>query len=182
VTTALATVRTEMDRVLSQVDEAAPDRLVERLLAAPRVFTAGEGRSGLMAKAFAMRLMHLGLTVYSVGETITPGFDEADVLLAVSGSGATAGTLRAARQVRQKNGTVLAVTTDPDSPLADLAVEALVVPAATKARAAGEAATQQPPGSLFDQCTHVLLDAICLEITRRRDITLDEARSQHASE
>jgi len=37
-------------------------------------------------------------------------------------------------------------------------------------------------GSLFDQCTHVLLDAICLEIARRRHVSLDEARSQHASE
>jgi len=28
----------------------------------------------------------------------------------------------------------------------------------------------------------VLLDAICLEIARRRHVSLDEARSQHASE
>jgi 6-phospho-3-hexuloisomerase len=180
--TPLNIVRSEMDAVLAQVDEAAIDPLVDLLVAAPRVFTAGEGRSGFMAKAFAMRLMHLGLTVYAVGETITPGFDNADVLLAVSGSGTTPGTLRAAQQAREKGGTVLAVTTDTRSPLAELAVEVLDVPAATKQRSAGEATTQQPLGSLFDQCTHVLLDAICLEIARRRDVSLDEARSQHASE
>jgi len=180
--TPLNIVRSEMDAVLAQVDEAAIDPLVERLLAAPRVFTAGEGRSGLMAKAFAMRLMHLGLTVYAVGESITPGFDEADVVLAVSGSGTTPGTLRAAQQACEKGGTVLAVTSDAGSPLAELAIEVLAVPAATKQRGAGEATTQQPLGSLFDQCTHVLLDAICLEIARRRDVSLDEARSQHASE
>ncbi len=180
--TALEIVRSEIDQVLSQMDQAAIEPVVDRLLEAPRVFTAGEGRSGFMAKAFAMRLMHLGLTVYAVGETITPGFNTADVLLAVSGSGTTPGPLRAAQQVHEKGGEVLAVTTDANSALAELAVEVLEIPAATKQRAAGEAVTQQPLGSLFDQCTHIVLDAICLEIAGRRGVSLDAARAHHASE
>lgn len=181
-TSALDTVRREIDGVLDNVEDAAPTLAADLVLAAPRVFAAGEGRSGLMAKAFAMRLMHLGLRVHVVGETVTPGFGEADLLVAVSGSGSTAATLRSAQQVRDKGGMVLAVTTDAASRLADLAERTVVVPAATKARSATEASTQQPLGSLFDQCTHVLLDAVCLEITRRRAVSLDESRGLHASE
>ena len=46
-----------------------------------RIFVAGEGRSGFSAKGFAMRLMHLGYTVYVVGETITPALREGDLLV-----------------------------------------------------------------------------------------------------
>ena len=52
-----------------------------------RIFVHGEGRSGLMAKGFAMRLMHLGYNVYVVGETITPALNKDDLFIAVSGSG-----------------------------------------------------------------------------------------------
>ena len=179
---ALSTVRAEVSAVLDKVDADAPARLAERLLGAPRVFVGGEGRSGFIAKSFAMRLMHLGLSVYAVGETITPGFADGDLLVGVSGSGTTAGTVRAAEQVRAKGGLVVAVTTDPDSPLGGLAEACLVVPAATKWRRPGESATEQPLGSLFDQCTHLVLDAVCLQISRRREVSLAEARAQHASE
>lgn len=181
-TSPIATVRSELDGVLDQIDDAAVQGAADAVLGTPRVFAAGEGRSGFMAKAFAMRLMHLGLTVYVVGETVTPGFAEGDLLVAVSGSGTTAATQRSAQQVRDKGGTVLAVTTDGASPLAGLAELSLVVPAATKQRREGEADTQQPLGSLFDQCTHLLLDAVCLEITRRKAVSTDEAQGLHATE
>jgi 6-phospho-3-hexuloisomerase len=77
---------------------------------------------------------------------------------------------------------VLAVTTEPDSPLSVLAADVVVVPDATKLRKAGEAATEQPLGSLFDQCCHVVLDAACLEVSRRRHVSLESSRRQHASE
>ena len=62
---------------------------IEALLSAKRVFVIGAGRSGLVAKAFAMRLMHLGLDIHVVGETITPALREGDILVVVSGSGET---------------------------------------------------------------------------------------------
>jgi 6-phospho-3-hexuloisomerase len=36
------------------------------------VLVVGMGRSGLVARGFAMRLRHLGLHSYVLGETITP--------------------------------------------------------------------------------------------------------------
>jgi 6-phospho-3-hexuloisomerase len=56
-------------RQVSAESLAWAEALVE---AAPRIFAAGAGRSGLGVRALGMRLMHLGKTVYVVGETTTP--------------------------------------------------------------------------------------------------------------
>lgn len=177
----LKTILDEIEHVVEEIDEREVDALAEALLAAPRIFVTGEGRSGLMAKAFAMRLMHLGLTVYVVGETTTPAITGKDALVAVSGSGTTAGTVRVAEQAAEKGAAVYAVTTDPDSKLASLARRALIVPAATKWRKTGETQTAQPLGSLFDQCCHIALDGVCLEIARRNDISNETARGLHTN-
>jgi 6-phospho-3-hexuloisomerase len=177
----LTTVLDEITGVAAKTDRAQIAALVDRLMTAPRVFVAGEGRSGLMGKAFAMRLMHLGLTVYAMGETITPAVREDDLVVAISGSGKTGGTVRAAESARGAGAGVHAVTTDPASPLGQVAEAALVLPAATKYRRADEAPTIQPLSSLFDQMTHVALDVACLEVARRRDVDNDLARASHSN-
>jgi 6-phospho-3-hexuloisomerase len=178
---ALETILTEVRQVLERMDDGQLDRLAAGLLAAPRVFVTGEGRSGFMAKAFAMRLAHLGLPVAVLGETTTPPVDRGDTLVAVSGSGTTHGTVHAARTAADQGARVVAVTTDERSPLARLADHTLVVPAATKWRRQGEAATEQPLGSLFDQACHLALDAVCLHLARRTGTDNRQARAQHAS-
>lgn len=83
------TILHEIDTVLRQVREEQLQELAVKLQKAKRLFVVGEGRSGFMAKSFAMRLMHLGANTYVVGETITPAIAEGDLLVAVSGSGLT---------------------------------------------------------------------------------------------
>ncbi len=177
----LSTILSEIEHVLSEVDEAQVDAFADHLLAAPRVFVTGEGRSGLMGKAFAMRLMHLGLTVYVVGETTTPALTGTDALVAISGSGTTEGTVHIAQQVKKLGTTIDSVTTNPESALAKLATNRLIIPAATKWRRAGESTSQQPLGSLFDQCCHIVLDAVCLHIAKRKDMSNEAARQLHTN-
>lgn len=177
----LTTVLTEIAGVAEKVDRDQISTLVERLVDAPRVYVAGEGRSGLMGKAFAMRLMHLGVTVYAMGETITPAVGDGDLVVVISGSGTTSGAVRTAQSARGAGAGVHAVTTDPTSPLGESADAALVLPAATKYRRADEAPTIQPLSSLFDQMTHVALDVVCLEVARRRDVDNEKARRSHSN-
>jgi 6-phospho-3-hexuloisomerase len=177
----LTTVLNEITGVADKVDRDQIGALVERLVRAPRVFVAGEGRSGLMGKAFAMRLMHLGLTVYAMGETITPAVGDGDLVVVISGSGTTGGAVRTAESARGAGAGVHAVTTDPASPLGEVADGALVLPAATKYRRADEAPTIQPLSSLFDQMTHVALDVVCLGVARRRDVDNDTAWRSHSN-
>ncbi|WP_051871582.1 6-phospho-3-hexuloisomerase [Streptomyces sclerotialus] len=177
----LDTVQDEMRGVLAAVDATALDTLAAVLLRARRVFVAGEGRSGFMAKAFAMRLMHLGLPVHVIGETTTPAVADGDTVVAVSGSGTTAGTVRVAEQAVRAGAEVHAVTTAPDSPLGSLAASVLLLPAATKYRRAGEAPSVQPLSSLFDQATHVGLDVVALRLAHLLEVDNEHARAAHAN-
>lgn len=177
----LLTILGEIEQVIQKVDEAEVEAFANKLLAVPRVFVTGEGRSGFMAKAFAMRLMHLGLTVYVVGETISPAIASGDALVAVSGSGTTAGTVHIAQTAKKTQAIVFAVSANPDSQLILLAEHRLIIPAATKWRRAGEITTEQPLGSLFDQCCHIVLDAVCLLIVRHKGLNNEAARQHHTN-
>lgn len=175
-------ILTEITSVLSVIDsENELTRFAEPLQAAKRIFVVGEGRSGFMAKSFAMRLMHLGATAYVVGETITPPIAAGDVIVAVSGSGKTQSVLMVAEKARELGCKVLAVTTDPKSRLGELADVVLHVPAATKYRQQGEQASIQPLGSLFDQCTHLLLDAVCLRYAKLNSVNNEKAFARHSN-
>lgn len=177
----LSTVLAEITRVATAIDRTEVNGLATSLLAADRVFVTGEGRSGFMAKAFAMRLMHLGIGVFVIGETTTPAIQSSDTVVAVSGSGTTGGTVRVAEQATALGATLWAVTTDPGSPLGALAAGHLVIPAATKYRRAGEAPTIQPLSSLFDQATHIALDVVCLTIAGIRGVDNGLAARAHAN-
>ncbi|CAM3982405.1 6-phospho-3-hexuloisomerase [Alicyclobacillus pomorum] len=158
----METIVNEISSVLAHVDRTSLEDISGRLIRAPRVFVVGEGRSGLMGRAFAMRLMHLGATSFVVGETITPSIQENDVLVAISGSGKTEQVVRVAEKAKAVGAVIVAVSTNRASDLAKVADALLLIPAATKYRQAGEQESIQPLGSLFDQCVHVTLDAISL--------------------
>lgn len=167
--------------MVAKIDRGHVERLTDALVRATRIFVAGEGRSGLMGKAFAMRLMHLGLAVHVVGESTTPAVRSGDTVVAISGSGTTTGTVRVAEQARSSGARVHCVTTDPGSPLAQLCDTVLVLPAATKYRRPGEASTVQPLSSLFDQTTHVVLDVVCLQVAQLRKVDNTAAAAAHAN-
>ncbi|MCJ7739169.1 MAG: 6-phospho-3-hexuloisomerase, partial [Anaerolineae bacterium] len=57
----------ELTRSLHSIDTDQVRELARGVLKADRVFMAGRGRSGLHMRAFAMRLMHLGLRAFVVG-------------------------------------------------------------------------------------------------------------------
>ena len=86
------------------------DDFLDIIVSANNVFVTGAGRSGLAAKAFAMRLMHLGLSAYVVGETISPAIYEGDCILAISGSGETNTITSAAKISKNRGAKVLALT------------------------------------------------------------------------
>ncbi len=87
----------------------------EVMLSAKRVYVAGAGRSGFIAKAFGLRLLHLGYDVYIVGETITPAFHSGDTMVVFSGSGETHSMVSIAGMAKELGGTVCLITASPDS-------------------------------------------------------------------
>ena len=177
----LESILKEIGTVLDKVDISGISKFTDIIQSGKRVFVIGEGRSGLMAKSFAMRLMHLGAVVYVVGETITPALEKGDVLAAISGSGTTKNVIMVAQKARELGCPVLAVTTNPASELGSIASFILHVPAATKYRREGEAPSIQPLGSLFDQCAHILFDTICLRYASLKSQNNNEALARHSN-
>jgi 6-phospho-3-hexuloisomerase len=149
----------EHTQVLARVDPDAWARAGALLLEAPAVFTVGTGRSGLALQMAAMRFMHLGKSAHVVGETTSPAIGAGDVLVAASGSGSTKRVVTAARTASEEGAQVLVITTDPESDLAGLAAETLVVPAADKQDFEGTTSAQYA-GSLFEQSVLILTDAL----------------------
>ncbi|AGB02057.1 SIS domain-containing protein [Methanoregula formicica] len=92
-----------------------------RLLSTQRVYIAGAGRSGIIARAFAMRMLHLGFDVYVVGETITPALRPGDTLVMFSGSGETHTMATFCETVKGLGGIVCLVTASPESTMSRMA-------------------------------------------------------------
>jgi 6-phospho-3-hexuloisomerase len=149
----------ENQQLAEKLDLTAAGAIIPLIQQAERVFVVGAGRTGLALKAAAMRLMHLGLTVFVVGETTTPAIKAGDLLLAGSGSGTTSTIVKAAEKAAAAGAQVVAISTTTDSPLAVLATQVIVLPAAQK-QDHGGTISQQYAGSLFEQSVLLLTDAI----------------------
>lgn len=171
----IETVAKEVSSVMTNVNEEEARHLSACLLSAKRIFVFGEGRSGLMAKAFAMRLMHGGFTVYVVGETTTPSIGQGDLLVLVSGSGSSSMMDALVRTARKAGADIGLVTTNRDAEIAKESASVVIVPAATKHRKETEPSTIQPLGNQFDQTVHLLLDAIII-------FTLHQSKKHHSFE
>ncbi|HNS26348.1 MAG TPA: SIS domain-containing protein, partial [Methanobacteriaceae archaeon] len=91
--------------------------MIETIINSDATFIVGSGRSILIGKAFAMHLMHLGFTVYVVGDVTTPALTDKDCLIAISGSGETRTVTLAAETAKEVGTKVVGVTTDLDSTL-----------------------------------------------------------------
>ncbi|SHI62804.1 6-phospho-3-hexuloisomerase [Propionispora hippei] len=171
----------EIGQVLGQVNTTALEELAAAIRAANRVFVAGAGRSGLMAKAFAMRLMHMGFTVYVVGETVTPSLAAGDLLLLASGSGETGSLVTMADKCKKLQAKLAVLTAAPGSTIGRSADIVVQVPAVTKEAADTRSITAQPMGSLFEQSILLLMDAIIVRLMELQEKTSTAMFSRHAN-
>lgn len=165
---------------LVAMDDPSLDAAAERLRTADRVFVLGAGRSGLALRMTAMRLMHLGLDVHVVGDVTTPAIAAGDALLVASGSGTTGAIVRAAETAASVGAHIVAITTAPDSRLAELAGVTIIIPAAQKTDHGG-AISAQYSGGLFEQVVELLGDALFHSLWQASAATADELWPRHAN-
>jgi 6-phospho-3-hexuloisomerase len=165
-------------RTTLKVDEGTLQAFLNVLQPARRVFLYGRGRSGFVARAFAVRLMHLGYQTYVVGETITAPVARQDVVILVSGSGLTYPVVMTAELGRRQGATVVAITAQPDSEVARLAhvVVPLVPPDGN-----GERARLAPLGTLFETSAWLFFDAVVAVLMQRLGETEQSMRKRHAT-
>jgi 6-phospho-3-hexuloisomerase len=177
---AIALVLAENQRVLQTVSSSAIAQVLQAISTAKRIFVEGEGRSGLAMRMAAMRLMHLGLQDYVVGETIAPSIRAGDLLIACSGSGQTEGVVAIATKAKAIGAGVIAVTTQVDSPLGRIADTIVQLNAAAK-QDRSQHQSQQFAGSLFEQSTLLLFDALFYVLAQNMDKSAETLWAQHTN-
>lgn len=183
-----------VNKAIELISDSEKDAFIDALLNSRRegrkIFVIGAGRSGLVAKAFAMRLMHMDFDVYVVGETIMPPIRKGDVLLAISGSGRTRTVVSVAEVAKSIGARVIALTTYPDSPLAKLADIVVRIPGRTKLAIEEDYLIRQvrghheplaPLGTLFEVTTLVFLDGVVVELMNRLGITEEDMKERHTN-
>lgn len=175
----LSKILNEVSNVVNNVDENEIDNIVKLISRENRIFVYGEGRSGLVGKCFAMRLMHLGYTVYVVGETITPAIKKNDIIIAISGSGETSMVLNLAKKSKDNGAAIIGVSSRKDSSLIKISSSFLIVPGAIKSDE--KVKSIQILSSLFDQSLHIVLDALCLKLSYKDKLDNKEAIKNHSN-
>lgn len=176
------TAAQDVAEAAENLKEQQIENLVEKLNEAKRVYVTGAGRSLLIMRCFAMRLMHLGFESYVVGDTTTPAFLEGDFLLAASGSGETSGLLNTAAKARKLGGTIGAITIRKESSLGRMADVLVEVPAYTaKADYEGMKKGILPSGSLFEQTVLILTDSLVLPLAQKKGVKLEGEFRRHAN-
>lgn len=170
----------ELNRTLTLIDDAEAEKLVTGILQAKKVFVAGGGRSGFMAKAFVMRMMHVGLDAYVVGETVTPNLEPDDMYIVGSGSGETQSLAAMTKKAKDIGALVAAITINPESTIGGLADITIEIPAQAKADGASGKSIQ-PMGSLFEQSLLLFYDAVILKFMDKKGLESGTMYGRHAN-
>ncbi|MGE6629174.1 6-phospho-3-hexuloisomerase [Bacillus sp. NPDC077027] len=177
----LRAIVTEISDAFSHLHDEEIESLLTSMLSAEKVFVAGAGRSGFMGKSFAMRLMHIGVNAYVIGETVTPTFTDKDLLIVGTGSGKTESLLQMTKKAKTIGGTVAVVTISTDSPIAGIADHVVQLSGSPKDQPKGETQTIQPMGSLFEQSLLLVYDAIILRLMKIKGLDTHQMYGNHAN-
>ena len=168
----------EIREVVARTQESEIVATVDAILGADRVFVAGSGRSLLVMRAFAMRLMHIGLSSHVVGETITPSIEPGDLLMVGTGSGQTRTTLAMVEAAASRGARTLAMTAHVDAPIPQAADMVFEIHSPFTGERASPG-SQQPAGSLFEQALLVHCEGMVLRLMARLGTNEEEMRARH---
>lgn len=171
------------------LDEKSIENFMNIINESDNVFVIGAGRSGLVGKAFAMRLMHLGISTYVVGETISPAINEGDCIIAISGSGETNTIVSSAKISKERGAKILALTSYTESTLGKLADATIYVQGRTKVETYdknylkrqidGNYTSLTPLGTAFELTSLVFLDGLICALMNKMGKTEDDLKKRH---
>ncbi len=177
----LEALENQIRMMKENMDITKIQQVIDALQNAKSVFVLGAGRSGFVAKSFAMRLMHCGFNVYVVGETVTPRIERDDVLIAISGSGETTSVVNISKKAKELIGSkLIAVTSNPTSSIGRMADVVLVVKGKVKTEKNEELSKIAPLGTMFELAVMIFLDALIAELMSVRNLTEKDLEDRHA--
>ena len=149
---------------------------------AEKIVCHGVGREGLMMRALAMRLFHLGCDAHVVGDMTAPPVGPGDVLLVSAGPGHFSTVAALCDVAREAGARVICLTAEPDGAVprgADLTIH---LPAQTMAADRGAAATSiLPMGSLYEALMFLFFEILVLDLRKRMDVSPDAMHARHTN-
>lgn len=146
-----------------EVKEEQTQQLIQLICDSNQIFLFGKGRSGVAIQGFANRLMHLGLSAYVIGEISTPHSKPGDLLIIGSGSGETEALISVAEKAKKSGVKLALITMNRNSTLGKIADTIVEIPGDSKGTTKAKRSVQ-PMGSLFEQTSFLLYDAVVLQL------------------
>lgn len=169
----------KLSAVLKDTDAEFANRVNSAIDSAKRIFIAGAGRSGLVARFFVMRLMHCSYQVYMVGEIVTPSLKKGDLLIVISGSGGTETLMPLAKKAKTLGALVVLISMKSKSTIGDVAD--MVLPIGNLNSSSFDVTDGMPMGTVFELSTLVFLESIVAEIVKQKGLNDDSMRALHSN-
>lgn len=172
----------ELRAAVSGIDAAAAGAFADEIAQARRIVVYGVGREGLMMRALAMRLYHLGLDAHVVGDMSAPPVGPGDLLIVSAGPGdfsTVAGLVGVARAAGARTA---CVTAQPEGRVPVACTRVLAIPAQTMASdQAPSSASVLPMGSLFEAAQFMAFEILVLMLRERLGATPEAMRARHTN-
>ena len=159
------------------VTDNKSSQLIDMVENAGRTFIGGAGRSLLVSRFFAMRLVHAGYNVNMIGEVVTPAIKSGDLLVLVSGSGGTETLLPFVKKAKSVGAKLAVISMKKSSAMADVADLVIQV---------GQddsfpLTLGMPMGSQFELSTLIFLEGAISELIHAKGLTEEGMRALHAN-
>ena len=178
----LQIITNELYKYGKLIKEEEIKEVVDLCQKANRIFIAGAGRSGFAARGFSNRLMHLGYTVYFVGEPTTPSIQEGDLLILGSGSGNTASLVSNAKKAKDQGAKVATLTMFPENKIGSMADAIIKIPGVTeKCVDQNKGGSVQASGSSFEELSWITYDAMVMDLMRITNQNSEDLFKRHAN-
>lgn len=188
----MSLMASRIDSIAKALSNDQIDAFLSAILNAKKIYTMGAGRSGLVAKSFAMRLMHMGFTAYVVGETITPAIGEEDLIIAFSGSGNTKTIGDIAETAKGLGAKVALISSNTNSRIGKIADYLIIIetqrdPVSSDAheyeirQMLGEHRSFAPLGTIFETSSLIFGDAIISTLMELQEVEECDLQKRHTN-
>jgi 6-phospho-3-hexuloisomerase len=172
----------EIRDAVAKIDPAALEAMVVALAGAGRIACYGLGREGLMMRALAMRLYHLGLDTHVVGDMSCPPLGPGDLLVVSAGPGEFSTVMGLIGVARADGAQVACVTAQPLGRAPQASDIVFHIPAQTMANDQGAQATSVlPMGSLFEGAQYLAFELLVLALRDRMGVDPQAMRARHTN-
>jgi len=171
-------IQRKINDILNSVSTDDIEKIKKLFFKSNRIFVYGAGRSGLVAKAFAIRLVHLGFETFVIGETITAPVQKGDLVIIISGSGETIPAVMTADIAHKIGAKVVSITGKKRSDISKYADITLYLSATCNDV---QRKRYAPLGTLFEASVWILMDGIIADLLESKHETEETMRKRHAT-